>query len=53
VAARQAAARLVRSGELIIVDHDGRQYRYGAPEPGRAPVQVRLTDPARRLRHRT
>jgi cyclopropane-fatty-acyl-phospholipid synthase len=37
--------RVIHSGELIIVDHDGRHYRYGAPEPGRAPVQVRLTDP--------
>jgi cyclopropane-fatty-acyl-phospholipid synthase len=36
--------KLLKKGELIVVDHDGTQYRYGAPEPGFKPVQVRLTD---------
>lgn len=36
--------RLVRRGELILVDHDGREYRYGAPEVERTPVRIRLTD---------
>ncbi|HEV2078780.1 MAG TPA: cyclopropane-fatty-acyl-phospholipid synthase family protein [Allosphingosinicella sp.] len=36
--------RLVRRGELRVTGHDGREYRYGSPEPGRAPVAVRLTD---------
>ena len=36
--------RVVRRGELLLVDHDGREYRYGSPEPSRAPVAVRLTD---------
>jgi cyclopropane-fatty-acyl-phospholipid synthase len=36
--------RIVRRGELLVIDHDGRDYRFGAPEPGRSPVVVRLTD---------
>jgi cyclopropane-fatty-acyl-phospholipid synthase len=36
--------RLIRKGELVLVDHDGREYRYGAPEPGFAPIRIRLTD---------
>jgi cyclopropane-fatty-acyl-phospholipid synthase len=36
--------KLLKKGELIVVDHDGKEYRYGAPEPGFKPVQVRLTD---------
>ena len=37
--------RLVTKGELLVTDHDGRQYRYGAPDPMRAPVAIRFTDP--------
>jgi cyclopropane-fatty-acyl-phospholipid synthase len=36
--------RLMKKGELIVLDHDGKEYRYGAPEPGRAPLRARLTD---------
>ena len=36
--------RVVKQGELIVVDHDGKEYRYGAPEPGWKPIRVRLTD---------
>lgn len=36
--------RLVRQGELTLIDHDGRSYRYGAPDPGLRPVVVRMTD---------
>src|SRR4051794_9757873 len=36
--------KLMHKGELIVVDHDGKEYRYGAPEPGRQPVRARLTD---------
>jgi cyclopropane-fatty-acyl-phospholipid synthase len=36
--------KLLKKGELIVVDHDGTEYRYGAPEPGFKPVRVRLTD---------
>jgi cyclopropane-fatty-acyl-phospholipid synthase len=36
--------RLVRNGELTVVDHDGRRYNYGAPDPGRQPLHIRLTD---------
>ena len=35
---------LLKKGELTVVDHDGKEYRYGAPEPGMKPVRVRLTD---------
>ena len=38
--------RLVARGELLVTDHDGRQYRYGAPDPGRDPVAIRFTDRA-------
>jgi cyclopropane-fatty-acyl-phospholipid synthase len=36
--------KLIRKGELIVVDHDGKEYRYGAPDPNHGPVRVRLTD---------
>ncbi|HEY0149377.1 MAG TPA: cyclopropane-fatty-acyl-phospholipid synthase family protein [Allosphingosinicella sp.] len=36
--------RLLKKGELVVVDHDGKEYRYGAPEPGLRPVRARLTD---------
>ena len=36
--------RLVRRGELVVTDHDGKIYRYGAPDPGRSALAVRLTD---------
>jgi len=35
--------KLMKKGELIVVDHDGKEYRYGRPD-GRRPVRVRLTD---------
>jgi cyclopropane-fatty-acyl-phospholipid synthase len=36
--------RLVKRGELTLIDHKGREWRYGAPEPGLDPVVARLTD---------
>jgi cyclopropane-fatty-acyl-phospholipid synthase len=36
--------RLVKRGELTLIDHKGREWRYGAPEPGLNPVVARLTD---------
>jgi cyclopropane-fatty-acyl-phospholipid synthase len=36
--------RLVRVGGLVVVDHDGREYRYGPGEEGADPIRVRLTD---------
>lgn len=36
--------KLITRGELIVVDHDGKEYRYGSPDPGRKPIKVRLTD---------
>jgi len=36
--------KLIKTGELIVVDHDGKEYRYGNPSPGRTPVKARLTD---------
>lgn len=35
---------LVKVGELVLVDHDGRTYRYGSPRVGVRRVAVRLTD---------
>ncbi|MDF7777454.1 cyclopropane-fatty-acyl-phospholipid synthase [Sphingomonas sp. AOB5] len=37
-------SKLIRKGELTIIDHNGREYRYGAPDPAVAPVTVRFTD---------
>lgn len=36
--------KLVRKGELTVVDHDGSEWRYGVPDPEHGPVRVRLTD---------
>ncbi|MGQ0558749.1 MAG: class I SAM-dependent methyltransferase [Sphingosinicella sp.] len=36
--------KLVTKGELIVIDHDGKTYRYGAPDPVHGPITVRLTD---------
>jgi cyclopropane-fatty-acyl-phospholipid synthase len=36
--------RVIKKGELVVVDHDGKEYRYGAPSPDRPPVKARLTD---------
>src|SRR3954463_838172 len=36
--------KLIKAGELVVVGHDGKEYRYGSPRPGEAPVKVRLTD---------
>ncbi|MBA4354993.1 MAG: SAM-dependent methyltransferase, partial [Novosphingobium sp.] len=38
----QLLRRLVRTGPLVVIDHDGRQYTYGT---GNAPpLVIRLTD---------
>ena len=36
--------RLVKRGELVVVDHDGREHRYGTPDAMHGPVRARLTD---------
>ena len=36
--------QLVSKGELTVIDHDGREYHYGVPDPAIASVRVRLTD---------
>ncbi len=36
--------KLIKKGELIVVNHDGKEYRYGAPDPDHGPVRSRLTD---------
>jgi len=35
---------VVKKGELTIIDHDGKEYRYGAPDPNWGPVRVRMND---------
>lgn len=37
----QMLKRVVRTGPLVVIDHDGRKYSYGT---GTAPVTIRLTD---------
>lgn len=36
--------KLVHKGELIVTDHDGSEYRYGAPDPTHGPIRARLKD---------
>jgi cyclopropane-fatty-acyl-phospholipid synthase len=36
--------KLITRGELIVIDHEGSTYRYGNPDPARAPVTARLAD---------
>ena len=36
--------KLIKKGELIVTNHDGKEYRYGAPDPNHGPVHARLTD---------
>lgn len=36
--------KLIKKGELIVVNYDGKEYRYGAPDPLYAPVHARFTD---------
>jgi cyclopropane-fatty-acyl-phospholipid synthase len=36
--------KLIKTGELIVVDHDGKEYRYGHQTPGHRTVKARLTD---------
>jgi cyclopropane-fatty-acyl-phospholipid synthase len=36
--------KLIKKGELIVTDHDGREYRYGAADPQVRSVHARLTD---------
>ncbi len=36
--------KLVTKGELTVIDHDGKEYRYGAPDPDHGPLVLRLTD---------
>jgi cyclopropane-fatty-acyl-phospholipid synthase len=40
----RAFKRLIKQGELIVTDAGGKEYRYGTPYAGRAPVRVRFTD---------
>ncbi len=35
-------ARLIREGQLIVTDFDGKEYRYGKPDVD--PVRIRFTD---------
>lgn len=37
----QMLKRVVRTGPLVVIDHDGRKYTYGT---GTAPITIRLTD---------
>ena len=36
--------RVVKRGELVVIDHDGAAHRFGAPDPERPRVVIRLTD---------
>jgi cyclopropane-fatty-acyl-phospholipid synthase len=37
-------SRLIRHGELAVIEHDGTRHSYGVPDPRRRPVTVRFTD---------
>src|ERR1700760_850191 len=34
---------VIKTGELIVTDHDGKVYRYGTPDPARQAIKVRFT----------
>ena len=36
--------KLITKGELVVVNHDGKEYRYGAPDPALGKITGRLTD---------
>jgi cyclopropane-fatty-acyl-phospholipid synthase len=36
--------RVIKTGELIVTDHDGKVYHYGTPDPSRPAVKARFTD---------
>src|SRR3982751_5785126 len=36
--------RVIREGELTVIDAGGKAHRYGKPRPDRKPVTIRLTD---------
>jgi cyclopropane-fatty-acyl-phospholipid synthase len=38
--------RMIRDGELTVVDHRGRRHRFGTPSPTLTPVTLRFTDDA-------
>jgi cyclopropane-fatty-acyl-phospholipid synthase len=37
-------SRLIRSGELNVIEADGTTHHYGRPDPARPPVTIRFTD---------
>jgi cyclopropane-fatty-acyl-phospholipid synthase len=37
-------SRLVKKGELVVIDHAGRRHPIGTPDPRRKPVVIRFTD---------
>ena len=48
----KCSAELIRKGELIVIDHDGKDYRYGAPDPNHGPITRPPDRQGRRLPHR-
>lgn len=36
--------RVVRRGQLLVTDHDGREYRFGSEDPEVGSIAIRLTD---------
>ena len=40
----QMLRKVIHRGELVVTDHDGKVYRYGAPDPAIRSVHARLTD---------
>ena len=36
--------KVITRGELVVTDHDGKIYRYGAPDPAIRSVHARLTE---------
>ena len=44
--------KLIKKGELVVTNYDGKEYRYGAPDPNHGPVHARLTDKGAALERR-
>ena len=38
--------KMIRDGDLTVIDASGTLHRYGKPTPGRPAVRIRLTDKA-------
>ena len=41
---RRILVRLIRRGELVVIDHDGKRYEFGRPDPELGRVVLRFSE---------